>query len=1829
MVSTRFFKQFSNYLRHGLGAFALLFTLLLTQTLHAATPICGFDYNDKRYEWLKASNYYDQFFYAINDSGQAITYKTYGDTGREFKVEFFDTHTYSGRQVTAGYQYDGEYDSWVRPIFYGISNEGEVFGSVYLATEIPAGAPPEAQDFKIYSIGFSYFWNPESGLVDMDKIIGGISGRSDVGYESSIVPNQELVNGEIVSTGGFHLLTTHYLQTGGRDEWETQLPWTIRDKEHHITAAMLDSIENQCGQSPVSDPETWLQDKQYDSNKNLEFVTYVYLVRLARPVLGIFTEHWWYSTDAEGNPVYTYDDEGTLKETLGLRFDIDNNGLVDVNGLRATVEIVEGGGSDPVASVYYQESTPSYLAQKTGTDYLYAYFDLHKAGQFSYRVKVDGTGANGDAFTLYSRTSTLTVIGSGTQLRIVPEDEPLEIDDESSIDLIVSSDESVAQSIQYSDPVLSVDDASIIKFTSPPVPDPFELSSSTGPRTTYIPFTALKAGVATVTSTITATDTQTQEQEVIKEQKSIVVSPLEINVTAIPEQFLVNETLPEDLSPRCREYNVQHADAPVANCVEIQVKVKNISEQTVEHLVAIDAADITDAIKSLDPDHISVPLEQFHFAPPVGAPAESPYEIALAHNDVVTYTWLVEAQGGAPLLEIRPVFRGSIGTANIQDSATDTLKLVENPLLKFGAKLKRPFNNLGHPDYSSANQPFAGSPIRLEGFLENHSTTHWIGATVFAIPSENAGRGILFDAASDYRPDVDTSDRSCTKFAETEAVFLPDMNEGFLLAPKQPGGDPTRLDLEGVLATLCWDEFSEAKVSYYVKAYTLETDGDGNLVKDENGNPVRVDDLARQIVYEDEDDYGDEFTIPLKANPYVPLEAEESECQYVMTGFHLVCYGAAGVQSLLYGLVDIPPFMFHVLKQDAYYGVRLAHWSAEQFGTMYDAFLEDDPDAYAKLKAEAKLVSDSLVRAAVITADQQEALVVKAVDKLGGVAEDYKNGDYKKLSGQMAYVVGENIDSFVTVGMVKSMASKMQRARQIINSSEQAAELTKAVNNSLKKIAEKADVTAVTDRVKYYAANNPGTNILKSGVLKANDALSYGLIEKYGGVSRDTVQLIEDIATKYKVNLAFRSRGAAAIDKIKNGLAYWKPMSIKLKNVNDIDIKYLGYPPAAKDTVIFVEPPIKVPDSINFSAKNWENDIAMTNALDDWMKQKGFEKPNGLYNLDNELNFNRNIEIGDFNIDQKMDKYLQVRERLRQRTVEWTKYRESKYFGTPENPGDFVKNGLPLEFGYEANGLPAILDKVPYLKGERRAFRVQEGAWVNDAEGVAHFVEKTEDGRKIFAIEVNGPHGYRPFTGDIDFLHILDETGALITNPIRRFVVYWELAKKVGMQHGESFTFALNEASRARYLNDHLLGVRGAEALISIFPNRIKRAAYYVRNRVVLYDLGNGIKHIDVGEHFVPVTSKGHTLRSAEDVLKKIMQPSSNWERLTEFFAQYAGWLVPLRKIAENVDGLDESEVADTYSGDAGDDSAQIVQPGEDGTLYELVSENAATPAAARFYAASRSLESLNLSWKPISIAEAKRGGETISSLPMSIILDNVAAGARSVSILMPEEMELPTDTPFFEPGQYIIINPTQTNQEMLEIASTDPLTFTTSTLYAHETAEMIAVMPTRFLQDMNYNVEAMYGLIENSTQDIAGHFFNYGSGPFDWIYYVRATANIYKLEGADPSTGYFQWTLLDQSNFDAVELSADAKQLTFSGGSSNTAPYKDLSDKTLATQGHFLQIGRGAFDWLYLGVSTNNLYKLDGLDGSNDLLWTPMEQTRLGSIQTDSEGATVTFTSP
>lgn len=1627
---------------------------------------CGFDYDDRRYEWLEGDA--DVFFQHINEKGQVVV--TNGQNGPDQfpRMWFVEAKTTSFQQVTSFLEYSGEYGEYVTIEARGIGEDGEVFGDVFLVTD--AG---EGNNFREASNQFAFVWDDVAGLREMALFIPSAATRGEVGAQSAIA----------TSPPPARLIT----ERTGEAQTSTPLPFDVRVTQRDLPDAIGDAAANtpECGGSNPIIPVSAFDSPP--NNDNFEFFSGDNLIRLAAPRISISVRDNLQRTDENGDVEFDFDGNGFTGDTLGLQIQLENIGVVDVNIESLEVEFT---GDSGVFSTLFADSPPQTLAEGERAAEFSHFYGADGAGEVFVRIKVDISDENGETGTFYSRFVNLNIEGEGTTLSIDTDrgrydtetDEENNQFSQGKVTLQVRSDDVADQNVVFGDPVITVDKEEIIELVLPSEPPSFTVSRSRDPFSINIPFTALKPGVVKLTSSIDVTNTDTGATSTITEEASVVVSPFEVTVTVKPDNFKVNDTPREDLTQACRDYerpepvNPDPNDPPfnpeVANCLEIEVVVKNISEDTITNVASLDVDDITRAISSLDPEVIEKPVRHLTYIAPMDEEG-NPLVPTLTAGESQTHRFLFEAFGGSPRLEARPVFRGTLNGEEIQGSGTDEFKLVEDVILRFGAQVRDP-----------SRPRIAGAPFPIEAFMENFSETNWIVATVFPIVSDNAGRGHLYNP-EERTIQVTTFDTNdCHAFAEIDAGKLPEIFPAIMIPPKDPDSDdPSRVDLDGVLATMCWEVDSRAKVNYVIEAYTLETDEDGNretVTRDGAEVFVQKDRLVDQVEYVTDDGYHYKFDLPVRGNPNVNVT--DSFCDELdWLDQYLACEAARGVHSFGTGLVELPGFLWdgtkYVVTTDLHYGARLMHWSANQLVVGYDAFFGDTDEskeaARAKLRAEVDLVLFSLERGAIITAEQSDQIGEAAVTTIDGIVTDFRNGDYRQIGGRTAFAVGDNIDAIITGGVVKTIAGRIQKGFRVTKIGE-VRDIERAVGDGIEQISTRRSQTEVDNLAREVTGRD--VDILTSGDLKPNDPLSYDFLTRYVGVPRETVQKIEAIVQKYKIQVSFRSRGIGAIQKLRDGLAYWKPMPIKQKNVNGIDIEYLGYPPQARDLVLIVEPPIKASLNIDTTQKGWSRSEAFNRQLDQWMRENTtIAKPDGLDALDARLASDSKLSMDEFELPDSFDEYVQVRERLRTRVEEWEKYTtDNDLFGPDLMSGRMLTEGINMRFGYKEQGLSSFFDfiapKDNVLGDTRRimleeGFRLDDGTIINDV-----------DGRRIFDLTLDGPGGFKRITGDIDFLTILDHTGALIKNPVRRFFIYLELANAVGMQHGETFSFIFANA-RAGFLEAHVLGRRGSEALATISHHSDgtarRRAGYFVRNRAIVEDLGNGVTQLDIKQQFVPLTTAGHALKTSQDVVEKLLDPGTYFTRLSDILDRYTQSVWPLRQISNAVGDVEESDVAPDFSGDVDAPDARVVQP-RGGDLNSLES---VPPVGNQLFVPvgeqprvlrSNGIDQVALAWVPIPSATAKNSDGLIASLPYSVLEAPASADTDSLTIASRETMGATGNSPFFAVGQTIVLDPTGELEETAVVASVDPLTLTAPLLEDHDTGTAVVVVPERLLATDN-----------------------------------------------------------------------------------------------------------------------------------------------------------------
>jgi hypothetical protein len=174
----------------------------------------------------------------------------------------------------------------------------------------------------------------------------------------------------------------------------------------------------------------------------------------------------------------------------------------------------------------------------------------------------------------------------------------------------------------------------------------------------------------------------------------------------------------------------------------------------------------------------------------------------------------------------------------------------------------------------------------------------------------------------------------------------------------------------------------------------------------------------------------------------------------------------------------------------------------------------------------------------------------------------YESGDYDKaaaLAGEGFSNVGDTalslyIGNLATQKLALGIAKVGASASEAIQG-----QLARAVTleDALR------DANATTTLGKGVTGITEGQNLLINGGAAAL---------KYFGVDPTMLAKLRAFCQENKIIVAVRTRSAQAAELIKKGLAVGKNEAIKIKNVNEIDVKYLGYQAHDINTVVWAEP---------------------------------------------------------------------------------------------------------------------------------------------------------------------------------------------------------------------------------------------------------------------------------------------------------------------------------------------------------------------------------------------------------------------------------------------------------------------------------------------------------------------------------------------------------------------------------------------------------------------------------------------------------------------------------
>lgn len=165
----------------------------------------------------------------------------------------------------------------------------------------------------------------------------------------------------------------------------------------------------------------------------------------------------------------------------------------------------------------------------------------------------------------------------------------------------------------------------------------------------------------------------------------------------------------------------------------------------------------------------------------------------------------------------------------------------------------------------------------------------------------------------------------------------------------------------------------------------------------------------------------------------------------------------------------------------------------------------------------------------------------------------------------------------------------------------------------------------------------------------------------------------------------------------------------------------------------------------------------------------------------------------------------------------------------------------------------------------------------------------------------------------------------------------------------------------------------------------------------------------------------------------------------------------------------------------------------------------------------------------------------------------------------------------------------------------------------------LVAIFMTlNLLRADDYTLEESYAAVADTNRSVNGYFVNYGSGAYDWLYITAGNEALFKLEGVDEDD-HFAWTAIDTALFDSVDVVPASGTIAFGSSSGTSEAVQAVAGKTKSINGYFVNYGKGAYDWLYMTVGSQNLFKLEGIDRStNELVWSGMNAGYFSSFGAD-----------
>ncbi len=637
-------------------------------------------------------------------------------------------------------------------------------------------------------------------------------------------------------------------------------------------------------------------------------------------------------------------------------------------------------------------------------------------------------------------------------------------------------------------------------------------------------------------------------------------------------------------------------------------------------------------------------------------------------------------------------------------------------------------------------------------------------------------QGTLRNLLKDQRLPNGALDKADNLIVILEPINEDNSGNGFFVPESGSSQTPTGPDpivvkpgetvnIHAILVTTRQEGPTTAAVQYLANVYQTDAQNPDLLAqKVDQTRVVTADDTHSDLAFQTD-------LAPVNLQPD-KLQACESE----LLGEIVSCNLITGFIDFGKGMAGMVELLANGTGEFLRGGFYTANWAMHMLNRATLALLQN-PEAIAELKQEIQVQMQTFAELKLVGEDALIGVGDAVVKTLAEVEQVLRSGDTKTIAGWLAYALGSNPDLGIAA------LTKAKTVRSLVGILDKAASQSKAskiiLEGAEKEIAQ--DAANLESRVTESRArgNDPATDGTFRGgeVVTKMPSVFRGV---YGARATEIKKLLE-IAKSEDILIAIRSRSPKSAALLDKGLAYVKPMDVETKNVNEIDVNYLGFRREALGTVEIMEPPF----DYTLGAKGREAELNV--AIDGYMEKLKTAHP----------------EIAADPVWER-----EVRDRLELRSKEF--YKEMPNFRR------YRTQGINVEFGYAEQGLPAELDD--HVADMRKA-KVGMLAKTDIHNGSR---------RRIMTLKMADASGsnFKVITGDIDVVSILNADRTVIVDVSKRIRIYHQLREVIGMMHGESHSW-INVEGQIKMLRDHIAGKAGSESLLVAGSDGQLRTGYF------------------------------------------------------------------------------------------------------------------------------------------------------------------------------------------------------------------------------------------------------------------------------------------------------------------------------------------------------------------------------------------------------------------